>query len=434
MPERDVTIGVTDGRIASVVSGRPARASAVRLKGLTLPGIANVHSHAFHRVLRARAQRGTGSFWTWREQMYEVASALDPDLYAALARAVFAEMVGAGYTCVGEFHYVHHDRDGVPYADPNALSEAVVVAAADAGIRLTLLDTCYLCGGIGRDVEGVQRRFSDGTAVDWAERVEGLARFESPTLRVGAAIHSVRAVPPGAMETVRDVAASDGCPLHAHVSEQPAENAACLEAFGITPVALLAEHGCLDPRFTAVHATHLAPADVGLLGQSASTVCLCPTTERDLADGIGPAAALAGAGVALTIGSDSHAVIDPFEETRAIELHERLGSGERGHFDPMTLLRAATENGYRSLGWDGGGRLHVGAVADFVTVRMDSVRTAGGDPALALDGAVYSANATDVSNVVVAGRTLVRDGRHQSLDVERELEGALRAVWAVLAK
>ena len=296
---------------------RPS-ATRSRLPGLTLPGLANAHSHAFQRALRGRTHAGTGSFWTWREQMYELAGTLDPDACFALSRATFAEMALAGITCVGEFHYLHHAPGGAPYDDPNAMGRAVLAAAAEARVRITLLDACYLHGGI--------ERFRDADAQAWAERVDAIA--ERPTARVGAAIHSVRAVDP---ESARTVAAwAVGRPLHAHVSEQPAENEECLATHGRTPVALLADAGALSERFAAVHATHLTDDDVALLGGAGVTVCLCPTTERDLADGIGPARRLLDAGASLATGSDSQAVIDPFEEARAIELDERLASGTRG--------------------------------------------------------------------------------------------------------
>ena len=234
-------------------------------------------------------------------------------------------MALAGITAVGEFHYLHHGPGGRRYADPNAMGEAVVEAAGEAGIRVTLIDACYLHGGIGREPDEAQLRFSDGSAAAWAERVERLR--PGPGARIGAAIHSVRAVDPAAAAEVAAWARERAAPLHAHLSEQPAENEACLSAHGMTPAALLAEAGAVDERFTAIHATHLAEADFGRLGEARASICLCPTTERDLADGVGPARRLAEAGAALCLGSDSNAVIDLFEEARAVEMDERLASG-----------------------------------------------------------------------------------------------------------
>ena len=424
----DVLVEEVDGHITAVTAGVPPPATARRLAGLTLPGLANAHSHAFHRALRSRAQ-GRGSFWTWREQMYALAGALDPDGLFRVARAVYAEMVLAGITCVGEFHYLHHGPDGHPYDDPTAMAAALAAAAADAEIRLTLLDACYLRGGIGAPPTGVQRRFSDGDVDAWAARVEAAAaRLASPTVRMGAAVHSVRAVEPRHVAEVAAVAARHGWPLHAHVSEQPGEQAACLEAYGTTPTGLLSQQGALSTAFTAVHATHATDQDVAALGAAGATACLCPTTERDLADGIGPGARLLAAGARLAVGTDAHVLVEPFEELRALELHERLVTGERGHFTAGTLLGAATLAGHRSLGWPEAGVLAPGAPADLVTVRLDTVRTAGVGAAHALEAAVFAASAADVDHVVVHGRTVVEGGRHRRLDVAAELAGAVEAI------
>ncbi len=336
----DVLVEIEGGRFTRVTPASPAeRSSRTRLPGLTIPGLANCHSHAFHRALRGRTQRGAGTFWTWREQMYAVAQRLDPDSYYALARATYAEMVAAGITTVGEFHYLHHQPGGVPYDDPNAMGHALIAAAADAGIRITLLDTCYLSSGFGRPVETAQLCYSDRFAELWAVRTSQLCG--SDTAVIGAAIHSVRAVPDHQLATV--VAAATGRPLHVHLSEQPAENADCRAAYGgRTPTRLLADHGVLGPLTTAVHATHLTDDDIALLGESGTHSCFCPTTERDLGDGIGPSRRLRAAGSPLTLGSDSHAVIDLFEEMRAVELDERLATLSRGHWAAADLLVAAT--------------------------------------------------------------------------------------------
>ena len=437
--DEGVTIEVEGDRIAAVASGvRVAPAGATALAGVTLPGLANAHSHAFHRALRGTTQpgaQGAGNFWTWRAQMYALAERLDPDRYFVLARATFAEMLLAGITLVGEFHYLHHDRDGQPYSDPNGMGEAVLAAAADAGIRITVLDACYLHGDVtpaGTEAElvGAQRRFGDGDADRWAARVGALAAAHAadPTARIGAAIHSVRAVDPVAAATVATWARERGAPLHAHVSEQPAENAACLEAHGQTPTGVLAGAGALDARFTAVHATHVTDSDVALLGAAHTTGCLCPTTERDLADGVGPAGTLRDAGVQLVLGSDSHAVIDLFEEARGVELDERLVTGVRGTHRAPELLTAATAAGYASLGWPEGGRIATGAPADFVSVGLDTVRMAGTATEHTLDALVFAAAAADVHHVVVAGRVVVSDGLHQTIVVGRDLRDAIAAV------
>lgn len=409
--EPGVAVTASGGRITDVRTGVPAPPpGATALRGLTLPGLADTHSHAFHRALRGATQVGSGTFWTWRDTMYQVAARLTPETYYALARAVYAEMALAGVTCVGEFHYVHHQPDGTPYDDPNAMGEALIAAAGEAGLRITLLDTCYLSSGFGAPPEPHQRRFADPDADAWAERA-GLLK-ENDLARIGAAVHSVRAVPAAHLPTVARWAEERRAPLHVHLSEQPAENDACRQAHGCTPTRLLADHGVLGPRTCAVHATHLTGEDIALLGGSGTGVCLCPTTERDLADGIGPATELAAAGSPLSLGSDSHAVIDLLEEARAMEMDERLRTRTRGHWTAAQLLRAASETGYTSLGWPEGGRIEPGGLADFTTIALDTVRTAGTPPRLGAETAVFAATAADVRHTVVAGRPVVRDGEH----------------------
>jgi formiminoglutamate deiminase len=426
----DVVVAVEAGRIVAVTPGGEVGVDTERLGGLVVPGAANAHSHAFHRALRGRTHGVRGSFWTWREQMYELAAGLDPDGLHRLARAVFAEMALAGFTSVGEFHYLHHQADGSPYADPNELGHALLAAAREAGVRITLLDACYLTGGFGRALEGVQRRFGDGDSDAWARRVEALDASvgAADDVVIGAAIHSVRAVPREQLPTIVAWAADHDVPIHAHVSEQPAENTACLEATGRTPTQLLADVGMLGARATAVHATHLTAADLAALGESRSTACLCPTTERDLADGVGAGRALLDAGAALALGTDSHAVIDAFEEARAVELDLRLTTLERGHLTGGELLRALTVDGQASLGFGDAGRLEVGARADLVAVDLSSVRTAGADAEHAVDTTVFGAAASDVTDVIVDGQRVVRDRSHQLGDVGRLLGDAIRTV------
>jgi formiminoglutamate deiminase len=428
---RRVRLVTQEGLIKDVLVDADPQPDDVRLPGVTLPGMANAHSHAFHRALRGRVNGGGGNFWSWREQMYAAAEQLNPDTYFALARAVFAEMVQAGITVVGEFHYVHHRPGGHPYGDPNAMGLAVRQAADEAGIRLTLLDTCYLEGGLngGGHVElhPGQRRFSDGTVDAWAARMSE-RRPETDRVRLGAAIHSVRAV--RREDLPRVVEAAGDLPLHVHLSEQHGENLACQMYYGASPTQLLDEAGALGAHSTAVHATHLEDRDIGLLGGTGTGACFCPTTERDLADGIGPARALHDAGSPLSLGSDQHVIIDPFEELRGLEMHERLVTNERDRFSANDLLLAASFNGYRSLGWSDGGHLSKGALADFVTVRTDTVNTAGA----AHDQIIYACVASDVSTVVVGGDVVVSDGQHRMGDVGRMLVGAIdRVTGGVLA-
>ncbi|MEU9334905.1 formimidoylglutamate deiminase [Streptomyces sp. NPDC048290] len=428
--EPGVLLTVTDGTLRTVTPGVDAPPpGAEPLRGLTLPGLANAHSHAFHRALRGTVQVGSGTFWTWREVMYSVADRLTPDTYHALARAVYAEMALAGITAVGEFHYVHHAPGGTRYADPNAMGEALIAAAADAGIRITLLDTCYLSSGFGEPPTTHQLRFSDGSADAWAERSSLLK--ERDHVRIGAAVHSVRAVPAAQLDVVAEWAGRRRAPLHVHLSEQTAENEACLAAHGRTPAQLLADHGVLGPRTTGVHNTHLTDTDIRLIGGSGTGTCMCPTTERDLADGIGPAVALQRAGSPLSLGSDSHAVVDLLEEARAMELNERLRTRTRGHWTAAALLRAATADGHRALGWDRAGVIEPGAPADLTTLALDTVRTAGPLPRLGAETAVFAATAADVRHTVVGGRQIVRDGAHTLVpDAAREVARAVAALRA----
>jgi formiminoglutamate deiminase len=415
-----VLISVTEGRITAIDVDSAALPSSNRLPGLVIPGMGNAHSHAFHRALRSRTQRDRGSFWTWRDLMYRAADRLDPDAYRRLAAAVYAEMTLAGITSVGEFHYLHHDVGGVAYADPNAMGQALIAGAADAGVRLTLLDTCYLSSGVDGAplAAGPQQRFGDGSGDAWAERVEALHRqvgaLGGQQVIVGAALHSVRGVPLAHMPAVVEWADSHGAPLHVHSSEQTAEIDQCLAVHGATPTALLRDAGVLGPRTTAVHATHLTDEDLADLDRTSTGVCFCPTTERDLGDGIGPAAALlAGSGL-FSLGSDSHAVIDLFEEARGTELDERLARRERGVIAAARLLEAATVDGQQALGWTDAGTLSVGARADLVAVEMESIRTAGGNATV--ETVVFAASAADVTDVVVDGRVVVAERRHRGLE------------------
>jgi formiminoglutamate deiminase len=400
-----------DGRIAAVRTGvgRPPPGAVVLggPDGLLLPGLVDGHSHAFHRALRGRAEGQ--DFWAWRSAMYRLAGGLDPDGLLALATAAFGELLLAGITTVHEFHYLHH---------PAGMDDAVCEAARRAGIRLVLLDTCYLRAGFDDEpLDPVQRRFADGDVERWVARAERVAAA-NPDVMVGAAVHSVRAVDPDDMATVAAWARERAVPLHLHLSEQPAENAACLAATGRSPAQLADDHGVLGPGTTAVHCTHVTDEDIALLGSNGTAACLCPTTERDLADGIGPAAALAGAGCRLRLGTDSHAVVDLFEEARAVEVDERLATGRRGHHEPAALLAAATA----------GADLVPGAVADLCAVRLDGVRLAGVDHDDPVPMLVAAASAADVADVVVGGRHVVRDSDHERLDVAAGLRAAIAGV------
>lgn len=420
-PARAVLIEVDGGRFTSVVADTEP-GDAERRMGLTLPGFANGHSHAFHRALRGRTHGGPGDFWTWRDAMYRLAGRLDPGAYFRLARAVFSEMVTAGYTSVGEFHYLHHGPAGRPYDDPNEMGRTLIAAARDAGMRITLLDTCYLHGGFDRQLDVVQRRFGDGDVDGWFRRWSELE--DSEGVRIGAAVHSVRACTP---DEIAEVArAATGRPLHAHVSEQPAENEGSVATYGRTPTAVFADSGALGESFTAVHATHLTDEDVGLLASSA--VCACPTTERDLADGVGPFRRLLDHGTELMIGSDSNAVVDGFDEARSLDLHERLVTGTRGRVSVPEMLDALTN--HAPIGWNDAGRIAGGARADLVTIDLGSVRLAGLDTDHMLAGAVHSALAVDVRSVTIDGVDRVSDGQYLAGDVVAEYDALIPRLFA----
>ena len=404
---RSVRFLVEDGRFTAVEPRTRPLESDERLPGMVFPGFANAHGHAFHRALRGRSQSAT-SMWSWLHGMYAVADRMTPELYLDLARATFAEMLLAGYTLAGDYHYLHHQAGGVPYADPNAMGRVLIRAAQEAGIRFTLLDVCYLAGGLAADghlpLSPSQQRFADASVGDWADRVSQLA--PGPQVRLGAALHSVGVVPKADVRTL--VEAVEDIPLHAYVSEQPSDNFACQMHYGVSPVELLADVGALTSDFTAVHATHLSDDDLRLLAEARSQVIACPTSERDLGDGIGRVRDLLDRGVAVSLGSDHHSVIDPFEEMRALEMDERLQTNERGRLTTEALLQAGTRDGYQSLGWYDGGTLSPGSLADFVSVGRESVRTIGSQAG----ELVYCATAADVQTVVVAGRVVVRDGEH----------------------
>jgi len=355
----------------------------------SLPGVANVHSHAFQRALRGTVQSRDPSradtFWTWRERMYALSGSLDLQQLETVARQCYAEGLAAGFTAVGEFHYVHHQPDGTPYADPVATSRAMLRAAQQAGVRIALLWTVYHRGGFGNaPLAERQRRFATASLDDVWRALDALAgAVDGVTSRVGLAIHSVRAVPESWLGPLAEGARERQLPIHAHVSEQRVEVETCRATHGLSPVALLEREGVLGPDFTAVHATWLDDADVALLADSGSTVCLCPTTEGDLGDGVPRTADLHAAGVPLCIGSDSHAVIDPFSELRFAEYQARAATERRcvlvepetGEVAPV-LRDIASVNGYRALGLPLGG--------DVVELDLESPALAGvPDPAAA---------------------------------------------------
>lgn len=379
---------------------------------LVLPGFVNAHSHAFQRGIRGQTHRrvpGENSFWSWRTAMYQAANTLGPDELYAVTKTAFAEMLRAGITHVGEFHYVHHQPGGAPYDDPNELSWRVVQAARDVGIRLTLLEVFYARAGAGRAPLLEQRRFCDESVDAYLRRVDAL-RAEG--VDVGITPHSVRAASSEQIAALVRYASDHGLVVHTHLSEQPRENEECQAEHGTTPAGVFERCGAFArPRsFTAVHATHLADADFDRL--ATQNVCVCPTTEADLGDGILDAPRLQTAGANLSLGSDSNAVIDLVQEARLLEMHDRLARQGRCRLNDAqgalapSLVAAASAGGARSLGHDGG-TLREGAPFDAVVIDLDHPFFHHVPPEHAVDALFAAGTSAMIRQVVVAGREMV---------------------------
>ncbi len=411
-----------DGRVLAKI---PEGARVVRLPGkLMLPGLVNAHSHAFQRLLRGRTEyvargREADDFWSWRELMYRTANALSPEGIYAASRQAFLEMALAGITTVGEFHYLHHQPDGTPYAFVHALSTQVVRAAREVGLRIVLLRVGYARAGYGVPPNPLQRRFCDPDAETFIDRTLQLRRTLAgdDAVSVGFAPHSVRAVPRSWLEAM---AKHSGEVTHLHVAEQPAEIKACLAEHGRRPVELLEDVGLLHSKLTAVHAIHLGQEEIEALGRAKANVCACPSTERNLGDGIVPADALLRAGVSVCLGTDSQADIHLLDDARQLEGHLRLLRGRRAVLDPgegeqsglaHRLLQCTTEGGARSLGLDVGS-LTAGQPADFFTVDLSHPALVGAPIEALLATVVFAAASGAVSEVAVSGKLLVEAGRH----------------------
>ncbi len=408
----------------------PEGALVVRLPGRALlPGLVNGHSHAFQRLIRGRTEYvasggGTDDFWSWREAMYLAAESLNPEEVYIASRQAFLEMVLAGITSVGEFHYLHHQPDGTPYVERNALAYEVIRAARDVGLRIVLLRVGYARAGFRVPENPRQRRFIDKDVDTFLSSVEQLARETRAEsgVSVGLAPHSVRAVPREWLTVLAGIRGE--LPVHMHVAEQPKEIEACVAEHGLRPVELLEELGLLEARFTAVHAVHVTEAEARMLGKVGAFVCACPSTERNLGDGIVPADRLVGAGARLSLGSDSQATVDLLDEARQLEGHLRLSRLRRAVLDPgggavdglaARLFEMATVNGARSLGLPTG-TLKPGAPADFFTVDLNHPSLVGASPASLLAGLVFGADKAAVRDVAVEGRLVVRDGHHPRIE------------------
>ena len=385
-------------------------------RGWALPGIANLHSHAFQRAMAGMAERQTDpndSFWTWRETMYAMAARFDPELLYAVASQLYVEMLEAGYTTVCEFHYLHHAPDGRPYEDHAAMSRALLRAARDTGIRITLLPVLYMSGGFdGRPLSERQRRF--GHEVEAYLRLLDTLRADAgESVRIGCALHSLRAVPETAMREVLAGLPNDAR-IHIHIAEQTAEVDECVAVRGARPVQWLLDNAPVDPRWTLVHATHLDVAEVQGVAQSGATVAICTTTEAHLGDGLFPLRDYLDAGGRWGVGSDSHISVSPVEELRWLEYGQRLFARRRNIASSMrvpsvgvTLLDGALASAADSTGF---------AATDRIVLDADAPILAGAVEADVVDRWIFSGNANVVRDVEVAGTRVVEDGRHRDRD------------------
>jgi formimidoylglutamate deiminase len=411
-----VAFAIHDGHLVPA-----ADAAGEALGGWVLPGMPNLHSHAFQRAMAGLAERRghvEDSFWSWRETMYAFAATIGPEALQAIAAQLYVEMLKAGYTQVCEFHYLHHQIDGTPCAAPEAMSLALVEAAREAGIALTLLPVLYISGGFdGRGLAARQRRF--GHTVDgYLRLLETLRRYESDDLRVGIALHSLRAVQERAMHEVLASDAARGGPIHIHIAEQIGEVQDCLAMRGARPVEWLFDHADVDARWCLVHATHLTDAETIRLARSGAVAGLCPTTEANLGDGLFPLATYQDAGGTLGIGSDSHISISPVEDLRWLEYGQRLATRHRnvaarheGDSVGETLWRAALRGGAQASGLPIG-ELRDGARADLIVLDETSPLLAARDARSVLDSFLFAGNTPLVRHVMTGGRWQVRDFVH----------------------
>ncbi len=445
---------VSDVAVVCDSTGRVVRLSpaaevsgAVILKDRALlPGLVNAHSHAFQRVIRGRSERrsqNTDSFWTWREQMYAAANQLEAeDIYAA-SRMAFLEMALSGITAVGEFHYIHHAPDGSAYSDPNLLEKEVVRAAGDVGVRIALLRVAYARSGYQMDPNPRQIRFIETSADTYLKHLQPLLSYLSETdgmAWTGVAPHSVRAVPLDYLKTIVGFANDRGLPVHMHVAEQPAEVTSCIQEYGRSPVALLDTEGLLSERFTAVHAIHVTAKAIEAIARTRAGVCACPTTERNLGDGVVPVDAYFKAGVLVSLGTDSQTQIDLVEDARELEYHLRLQKLERNVLAPTDeqggstlakrLFNCATLNGAASIGFNGG-KLEPGSPADFFTVDLNDPAIAGASRDDLLANILFSLSRAAVRDVVVAGKRVIEDARHADQEtIIQDFSDLQKRVWS----
>jgi formimidoylglutamate deiminase len=443
-----VEVDPVTGRIGEIVAlgSLPPGAAVQRLPDRALlPGFVNAHSHSFQRLLRGHAQwrpaGGTADFWSWRAAMYRAALFLSPEQLEDVARFCFIEMLLAGWTSVGEFHYLQRDPEGRSYGDGDELAQRVLAAAESVGIRIRLLQVAYACGGIGQALGHEQRRFATPqlevylrSTIELAERTAG-----RPLVSLGVAPHSIRAVPRAWLRPIHSLAFGFDLPFHIHVAEQPAEVSACIAAYGRRPVEVLADEGVLDGLFTAVHATHVSHHEIALLADGGPSVCACPTTERDLGDGFLPGEELLRAGGSIALGTDSQIRIDPFAEMRLLETHERLrklrrvvlGTEHAGRISTApVLIDAGTRAGAAALLLDTGS-IEAGMLADLVAIDLEHRVLAGWTQETLAASLVFAGSPDVVSDVWVGGVQRIQDRRHAA---EPSSLRAFRAAARVFAE
>ena len=440
--DRGLLVG-DEGTILSVSSSDTASDTVIDLPGKALlPGFVNVHSHAFQRLIRGKSESRAVAgkdFWSWRRTMYHAAAHLDPQQVYDVACMAFLEMALAGTTTVGEFHYLHTAPNGRPYDDPNLLGKQVIAAAQSVGIRIVLLRCAYLRSGYQLPPDPGQTRFIE-TTHDFLANMDALLHevpaTASDMVRLGVAPHSIRAVPLDDLRQIAVWARARSLPVHMHMAEQVAENEACLREYGATPVALAGKAGLLGPDWTAVHAIHVTTEEVARLGDAGATVGACPTTERNLGDGILAADKVMQAGVRVALGSDSQAQIDPMEDARELDYHLRLTHQQRALLDQIhgedlasRLFDCATLNGARALAIPAG-RLAVGSFADFFTIDLRDVSIAGHSSEDLLPLVVFGMNRKAIRDVAVNGKLIVRDAKHAlQEEVVSRYEGVHAKIW-----
>jgi formimidoylglutamate deiminase len=430
------------GKVQAIVANAGEVATHIlELPGKALlPGFVNAHSHSFQRLIRGKSESRVSSgkdFWSWRNTMYHAAAELTPrDVYDA-ARMAFLEMVLSGTTTVGEFHYLHAMPDGTPYEDPNLLSKQVIAAAESVGMRIVLLRTAYLRSGFELPRDPGQTRFLESTR-DFIGNAETLINgyADSTLVRFGIAPHSIRAVPLHDLKEIAAWARAKNLPLHMHVAEQVAENIACQREYGTTPVSLLSRETLLGADFTAVHAIHVDDAEMRMLAEAGSVICSCPTTERNLGDGVIDAEHAMKEGIRVALGSDSQAQIDPLEDARELDYHLRLKLQQRAILDQINgkslaarLFDCATVNGAQALAVPSG-KLAPDSFADFFTIDLDDLSIAGHSREDLLPILIFSLNRSAIRDVAVNGKLIVRNGQHvEQEDIVSRYQELHRRVW-----